>query len=59
MKVLLNNGKRERGIILSYDKDLVLEVIKNKKRKKNQDLRYELRIPKQDIKETKLKINFK
>ena len=59
VKVLLNNGKRERGIILSYDKDLVLEVIKNKKGKKNQNLRYELRIPKQDIKETKLKINFK
>ena len=57
VKVLLKNGKRERGVILSYDNELILNVVKKDKQKK--DIRSELHIAKEDIKETKLKINFK
>lgn len=59
VKVLLKNGKRERGVILSYDKELVLDVVKKNKNNKKKDIMSELRIAKEDIKETKLKINFK
>ena len=53
--VLLTNGKREKGIILSYENDsLTLEV----KKKKGSSIK-EIVIPKSKIKETKLKINFK
>ena len=58
--VLLINGKRQRGIILSYkDESLVLEVKKKKKGKKKEYIIEEVVIPKKEIKETKLKINFK
>lgn len=54
--VLLVDGKREKGVILSYQNDiLVLEVVKNKK----ENTTKEVVIPKSKIKETKLKINFK
>ena len=54
--VLLVNGKREKGVILSYQKDiLTLEVVKSKK----ENTTKEVIIPKSKIKETKLKINFK
>ena len=59
VKVLLKNGKRERGVILSYDNELILNVVKKNKDKQKKDIRSELRIAKEDIKETKLKINFK
>ena len=59
VKVLLKNGKRERGVILSYDNELILNVVKKNKNKQKKDIRSELRIAKEDIKETKLKINFK
>ena len=60
VKVLLNNGKREKGIILSYERDaLTLETEKKKKGKIKEKIIDKLVIPKSEIKETKLKINFK
>ena len=60
VKVLLNNGKRERGIILSYEKDaLTLETEKKKKGKIKKKIIDKMVIPTSEIKETKLKINFK
>ena len=57
--VLLKNGKRKKGIILSYDKELLLEVEKKKKGSRKEYIMQEVIIPKEEIKETKLKINFK
>ena len=58
--VLLNNGTRKKGIILSYENDvLTLETLKKKKGRKKSYITEELRIPQTEIKETKLKINFK
>ena len=58
--VLLNNGKRKKGIIISYENDvLTLETLKKKKGSKKSYITNELRIPQTEIKETKLKINFK
>jgi len=57
--VLLTNGKRKTGIILSYDESLVIEVAKKKKGNRKDYTLEELSIPKEEIKETKLKINFK
>jgi ribosome maturation factor RimP len=58
--VLLTNGKRQKGIILSYENNaLTLEVAKKKKGSKKENIIEEVIIPKAEIKETKLKINFK
>ena len=57
--VLLKNGKRKRGVILSYDEALLLEVEKKKKGSRKEYIVEEVSIPKDEIKETKLKINFK
>ena len=58
--VLLTNGKREKGVILSYENNtLTLESAKKKKGSKKGNIIHELVIPKVEIKETKLKINFK
>ena len=58
--VLLTNGKRKTGVIISYIDDvLLLEVVKKKKGSRKEYLLEEHRIPKDEIKETKLKINFK
>ena len=57
--VLLTNGKRKTGIILSYDDTLMLEVAKKKKGSRKEYIMEEVSIPKEEIKETKLKINFK
>ena len=57
--VLLTNGKRKTGIILSYDDVLMLEVAKKKKGSRKEYIVEEVSIPKDEIKETKLKINFK
>ena len=60
MGVLLTNGTRERGIILSYENDtLTLEVAKKKKGSKKENIIEQVMIPKAEIKETKVKINFK
>jgi ribosome maturation factor RimP len=54
--VLLISGKREKGVILSYQNDvLTLETVRNKK----ENTTSKVIIPKSEIKETKLKINFK
>jgi ribosome maturation factor RimP len=55
VKVLLKDGKRKTGEILAYNDTLILS---NKKRsiKSQED---KIVISKEDIKETKLKINFK
>ena len=57
--VLLTNGKRKSGIIISYDESLILEVVKKKKGNRKDYILEEVSIPKEEIKETKLKINFK
>jgi ribosome maturation factor RimP len=57
--VLLTNGKRKTGIILSYNESLLLEVVKKKKGNRKDYILEEVSIPKEEIKETKLKINFK
>lgn len=58
--VLLKNGQRKRGVILSYKEDiLTLEIKKKKKGTKKAYIFDQLKIPKIEIKETKLKINFK
>ena len=56
----MKNGKRQRGIILSYENQILkLEIEKKKKGKSKQKIIEEIIIPKSEIKETKLKINFK
>ena len=58
--VLLTNGKRKTGHIISYnDGVLTLEVAKKKKGSRKEYILEEVSIPKSEIKETKLKINFK
>ena len=58
--VLLNNGKRKKGIILSYENDvLTLATSKKKKGSNREHIIKNLKIPQTEIKETKLKINFK
>lgn len=57
--VLLSNGKRKTGVILSYDNTLMLEVVKRKKGSRKEYIVEEVSILKEEIKETKLKINFK
>ena len=58
--VLLTNGKRKKGIILSYEDDvLTLEVAKKKKGSKKDYIIEDVEISISKIKETKLKINFK
>jgi ribosome maturation factor RimP len=58
--VLLTNGKRKTGIILSYIDDVLkLEVAKKKKGSRKEYILEEINIPNNEIKETKLKINFK
>jgi ribosome maturation factor RimP len=58
--VLLTNGKRKKGTIFSYnDNELILKVSKKKKGSRKESFIKEVKINKQEIKETKLKINFK
>ena len=57
VKVLLTDGNRYKGKILDYGEELVLEVKKKKGRKSYNT--EELLIPANNIKETKLNINFK
>lgn len=60
VRVLMTNGTRQKGIILSYKDDiLTLGVKKKNKRRKKEYIFEEVRINKEKIKETKLKINFK
>ena len=60
VKVLLTNGKRKKGIILSYEEDnLFLQIEKKKKGSKKEKIIDKIIISKSQIKETKLKINFK
>ena len=58
--VLLTNGKRKKGVILSYENNLLtLEIRKKEKGSKKKYILDKVSIPKSEIKETKLKINFK
>ena len=60
VRVLLTNGTRQKGVILSYKDDiLTLGVKKKNKRRKKEYMIEEVAIDKEKIKETKLKINFK
>ena len=58
VKVLLKNGERRKGKILSFNGVLVLEVKHKIKGSKKINIKEE-KIPFSQIKETKLKINFK
>ena len=57
--VLLKNGKRHKGIILSYKDDLLTLKVEKKKKGSKKKVISEVVIDKAKIKETKLKINFK
>ena len=57
--VLLSNGKRKSGTLLSYEDTLTLEVRRKKKGSRKEYSVEEVSISKEEIKETKLKINFK
>ena len=61
VNILLINGERKSGKILSYDnKKLRIEIQKKKKvTNKNNTAKHEIIIPESDIKETKLKIKWK
>ena len=54
-----NDGKRISGILKKYDRQLTLEVKKKKKGSKADYITNDIIIPFEQIKETKLKINFK
>ena len=54
-----NDGKRISGILKKYDNQLTLEVKKKKKGSKADYIINDLIIPFEQIKETRLKINFK
>lgn len=60
VNVLLINGERKNGKILSYsDKKLTIEVLKKKKGTKKDKIIEQIIIPETQIKETKLKIKWK
>ena len=54
-----NDGKKFSGILKKYDKQLTIEVKKKKKGSKTDYIVKDIIIPFEQIKETRLKINFK
>jgi|TARA_B110000459_G_scaffold87287_1_gene97639 ribosome maturation factor RimP len=59
VSVKTNDGKRKTGILKKFETDLVLEVLKKKKGSRKDYVLEDITIPFEEIKETKLKINFK
>ena len=59
VSVKTNDGKRKIGILKNFETDLVLEVLKKKKGSRKDYVLEDITIPFEEIKETKLKINFK
>jgi len=59
VSVKTNDGKRKIGILKKFETDLVLEVLKKKKGSRKDYVLEDITIPFEEIKETKLKINFK
>jgi ribosome maturation factor RimP len=59
VSVKTNDGKRKIGILKKFETDLVLEVLKKKKGSRKDYVLEDIAIPFEEIKETKLKINFK
>ena len=57
VKVLMNNGQSVEGILLEHEDGVVIE--KNNKIKKNTFMKSEMAISAKEIKEVKLKINYK
>ena len=57
VKVLMNNGQSVEGILLEHEDGVVIE--KNNKIKKNTFMKSEMAISANEIKEVKLKINYK
>jgi len=57
VKVLMSNGQSVEGILLKYEDGVVIE--KNNKIKKNTFMKSEMVISAKEIKEVKLKINYK
>ena len=58
VSVKTNDGKRKTGILKKFETDLVLEVLKKKKGSRKDYVLEDITIPFEEIKETKLKINF-
>ena len=59
VSVKTNDGKRKTGILKKFETDLVLEVLKKKKGSRKDYVLEDIAIPFEEIKETKLKTNFK
>jgi ribosome maturation factor RimP len=59
VSIKLKDGKRKSGVIKFFDENLTLEILKKKKGSKKDYIIEEIVIPIDQIKETKLKINFK
>jgi ribosome maturation factor RimP len=59
VSVKTNDGKKKTGILKKFETDLVLEVLKKKKGSRKDYVLEDIAIPFEEIKETKLKINFK
>jgi ribosome maturation factor RimP len=59
VSIKLKDGKRKSGVIKFFDENLTLEALKKKKGSKKDYIIEEIIIPIDQIKETKLKINFK
>ena len=59
VSVKTNDGKRKIGILKNFETDSVLEVLKKKKGSRKDYVLEDITIPFEEIKETKLKINFK
>ena len=57
--MLLNTGKRKEELFLSYQDDVLRLGVEKKKKGMKKQIIEEVLIPKSEIKETKLKINFK
>ena len=57
VKVLMSNGQSVEGVLLEHEDGVVIE--KNNKIKKNTFMKSEMAISAKEIKEVKLKINYK
>ena len=53
------DGKRVSGVLKDYNDNITLEVLKKKKGNNKEHILNDIMIPFEEIKETKLKINFK
>jgi small nuclear ribonucleoprotein (snRNP)-like protein len=59
VSVKTKDGKKRSGVLKSFNTDLTLEVLKKQKGSHKDYFLKDIIIPFEEIKETKLKINFK